>query len=571
MVTRRNLLKLGAGIGAGLVMPLGLKYSPVFAANASGIPKNPALLTKYLDPLPIPAVMRPTRVFTFVQPSGLLTPVTQYAVAMTQFTRQLHQSMAPTTLWGYNGSYPGNTIETTVGSFVLVKWANNLPLTHMLPVDKTLHGADMGAPEVRTVVHLHGGHVPSASDGLPETAYASGGFAEYLYPNEQDGATLWYHDHALGATRLNVYAGLAGFYIIRDLNEASLNLPSGNFEVPLLLQDRMFDTADQLYYPSVGVEPGVHPQWVPEFFGDTAVINGKVWPFMQVEPRKYRFRILNGSSARFYNLGLSNGNPLTTITLQQIGSDGGLLNAPVTLNNILMAPAERCDVVIDFSAYRGQTLTLTNNAAAPYPGGVIGVDAPALPELMQFRVTLPLSSPDTSGVPVVLGAVPKLLSLDAALTRDITLEERQSPLNKPLESLLNGMHYHEPATETPAIGTTEIWRFINLTADTHPMHVHMVQFQVLERRPFDVAHYLATQTIGLGGMGAGATGTIIFTGPPIPPDPNEAGWKDTVRANRGEITSIIARWEHYPGKFVYHCHILEHEDNDMMRPIEVLP
>jgi len=562
MVTRRQFLQLSAGLGAGIIMPLSMKYSPVFAANASGIPKDAMLLTKYLDPLPIPHVM---------QPSSIARGMPQYAMAMTQFAQQLHQNMAPTIVWGYNGSFPGDTIETMVGRPIQVTWTNELPLTHLLPVDKTLHGANMDAPEVRTVVHLHGGHVPSESDGLPESWYTYGGSVKCTYPNEQAGATMWYHDHALGITRLNVYAGLAGFYILRDPREDGLRLPRGRFEIPLLIQDRTFDTSDQLYYPNVGVVPGVHPQWVPEFFGDTSVINGKVWPFLDVEPRKYRFRLLNGASARFYNLGLSVTNASTTVGFQQIGSDGGLLRAPVALNNILMAPGERCDVVIDFSAHVGETITLTNDAVAPHPMGLVGIDAPALTELMQFRVILPLSSLDTSRVPERLMEIQRLVIRDAVVTRDITLEERETPFEEPLIAMFNGMHYHEPVTETPKIGTTEIWRFINLTGDTHPVHIHLVEFQVLERRPFDVAYYLATQTVGPDGCGAGATGQILFTGPAIEPDLNERGWKDTVRANPGEIISIIAKWEHYPGKFVYHCHILEHEDNDMMRPIQVLP
>lgn len=561
MVNRRKFLQLGAGVGAGMVLPLGLNYSKLFAATATGILKDASLLIKYLDPLPIPALM---------SPSGSINGTPQYIIAMTQFTQQLHQLMAPTTLWGYNGSYPGNTIAATMGKKIQVNWTNNLPLTHMLPVDKTLHGADMGAPEVRNVVHLHGGHVPSESDGLPENWYVPGGSANYLYPNVQPGTTLWYHDHALGITRLNIYAGLAGFYIINDPNEDKLNLPKGKFDIPLLIQDRSFDTADQLYYPSVGVVPAVHPQWVPEFFGDAAVVNGKVWPYLEVEPRKYRFRCLNGSSARFYNLGLSDGLVTATTQFQQIGSDGGLLVAPVSLRNILMAPAERCDIVIDFSGQTGKTLTLTNNAAAPYPNGVIGVDAPAIPELMQFRVTLPLSGADTSKVPGTLGNISKFTSKDAVVTRDITLEERLTPLNVPLTSLINGKHYLDAVTETPKIGTIEMWRFINLTGDAHPIHVHLVQFQIIERRPFQVNYYIATQTVGPDGVGAGPTGQLVFTGPAVKPDLNERGWKDTVRANPGEVTSIIAKWEHYPGKFVYHCHILEHEDNDMMRPIQVM-
>lgn len=304
----------------------------------------------------------------------------------------------------------------------------------------------------------------------------------------------------------------------------------------------------QLFYPSHGVTP-VHPVWVPEFFGNTALVNGKVMPFLNVEPRKYRFRILNGCNARFLRLSLDSAQPFI-----QIGAEEGFLPRPVQLMEILVAPAERADVILDFQGMAGQTVTLTNNAPAPFPGGG-GVE---LPLIMQFKVSLPLSSKDTSSIPSSLPALPPPPESSAVRTRDITLDEILNAQGISLTLLLNGMHFEAPVTEKPKLNTTEIWRFINLTMDAHPMHLHDVMFHVLDRRPFDVQHYKATRQ-------------LVFTGPPIPPDPNETGFKDTVKVYPGQIARLITRFTDFTGRYVYHCHILEHEDNDMMRPFEVIP
>ncbi len=528
---------------------------PLFAAD----PLDPSTLTKYVDPLPIPSVLEPV---------SLMGPgANHYEVTMTEFTQQLHSELAPTTVWGYNGTYPGPSFEIWKDRQITVRWKNHLPTDHLFTVDTTIHGAEPPNPYVRTVVHVHGANVPSESDGYPEAWFTPGHDALYTYPNHQQAATLWYHDHALGITSLNVYAGLAGFYLIRDRQEGRLNLPGGDYEIPIVIQDRSFYNNSELLYP--------HP-WEPEFFGNTAVVNGKVWPYLTVEPRKYRFRFLNGSNARFYNVKLlesdSIGNiiyigddPIPGPALYQIGTDGGLLTTPVKFNDpgnsmsprLLMGPAQRSDVVIDFKDYAGKFFVLHNNAKSPFKG----LDSPEedeepLPEIMLFKV---MATPvtDNSSLPSRLFPVPRIPEASAVMVRDLTLEEELDEFGDPIRLLLNGMRWDDPITETPQLGTAEIWRILNLTEDVHPIHLHLVMFQILDRQPFDVEHYEST-------------GEIIFTGPPVPPEPNERGWKDTFHAFPGEITRIIQRFLDYPGLYVWHCHILEHEDNEMMRPYEVV-
>src|ERR1043166_9300357 len=345
MVNRRTFLKVVASAGAGVALGGGgVALLRPWRAEAQSIGGS---LARFVDALPIPGVM---------SPSGTLDDVPLFKVAMRQFKQKLHRDLPRTTLWGYNGLYPGATFEARQGSPIAVRWTNELPTQHMLPIDFTLHGDEPGTPEVRTVVHLHGAKVLPESDGYPE-AWFTNGFARtgpffetktYHYPNDQPATTLWYHDHALGTTRLNVYTGLAGFYLIRNPVEDDLELPRGQYEIPLVIQDRFLNADGFLLYPVVDTEgdpdPRVPPVWIPEFFGDTVLVNGKVWPYLEVEPRKYRFRILNGSNARFYRLtlnestsgGTSLGRPGPAFF--QIGTDGGLLPSPVRLTDILIAP-----------------------------------------------------------------------------------------------------------------------------------------------------------------------------------------------------------------------------------------
>jgi spore coat protein A len=395
-----------------------------------------------------------------------------------------------------------------------------------------LHGAETGFPEVRAVVHLHGGRTPADSDGYPEHWITPGQSALSFYPNNQDAAMLWYHDHAMGINRLNIFAGLLGTFIIHDDTEAAFNLPAGQYEIPLVLYDRMFDRGGQLYYP-VAANPA--SPWISEFFGDVMLVNGKIFPYLEVEPRKYRFRILNGANARFFRLTLGNDQPF-----HQIGTDLGLLPAPIELKDLLLAPAERADIVIDFSGRSGEAIALKNE---PF-------------DLMQFRVRRGRTQ-DTSTLPTRLRPVVKIPESQSVRTRMLTLIQRTDLVGNAMTMLLNGSRWSAPITEKPILNSIEIWSLINLTDDAHPIHLHLVCMQILDRRRFDPFTY---QTAG----------RLRFTGPPVPPEANEAGWKDTVRANPGMVTRIIMRFESYTGRYVWHCHLLEHEDNEMMRPFEVV-
>lgn len=272
------------------------------------------MLKKFADPLPIMKTIRPT---------SCIQQVPCFEVTMKETFQKLHRDLPPTKVWGYNGQYPGPTFHVWKHQPIHVLWKNELPDRHFLPIDTTVHGAEKKQPEVRTVVHLHGGVTPDTSDGYPE-AWFTRHFKKvgpyfshrmYTYPNHQDAASLWYHDHAMGITRLNIYAGLSGMYIVHDENEARLNLPCGPYDLPLIIQDRSFREDGSLYYPSRPNQPETAPtpSVIPDFYGDTILVNGRVWPYLNVEPRKYRFRILNGSNARFYRFSLSNGAPFIQI------------------------------------------------------------------------------------------------------------------------------------------------------------------------------------------------------------------------------------------------------------------
>lgn len=516
-------------------------------------PSIPTTIPKYVDPLPLPAVLSPKHTHNGYD---------YYEIVMQKIQQQLHSAFNPTTLYAYEGVYPGPTIEAKKNLPVKVKWINDLPVEeHLLPVDTTVHGAEPDKPKVRTVVHLHGGHVPPESDGYPE-AWFTNGFAQvgpnfttqvYNYPNIQRATMLWYHDHALGITRLNVYAGLAGLYFLRDKFEESLNIPKGKYEVPIVIQDKSFNSDSSLFYPSGpdNPQPGLpFPSILPEFFGNTILVNGKVWPYLEVEPRKYRLRFLNGSNSRFYRLKFN-----VPITWVQIGTEGGFLENSVPLTELLLAPAERADVIVDFSTLNGQSILLTNDAPTPFPSGD-SVDPDTTGQIMQFRVTLPISRPDTTEIPNKLLPIERLNPSNAKKVRDLALVESTDQYGR-LMLLLNGLMWHDTVTEKPQLNSIEVWNLINPTPDNHPIHLHLVQFQILNRQPFNVDHYMAT-------------GEIIYTGPPIPPDPNESNWKDTVRTDLGMVTRIIAKFDDFTGLYVWHCHILEHEDHDMMRPYEVI-
>lgn len=419
------------------------------------------------------------------------------------------------------------------------------------------------APAVRTVPHLHGSRSRSESDGLPEKWFTPGRSVHYHYPNSQPAATLWYHDHAVGITRLNVYAGLSGFFLLRDEQERGLNLPSGAYEIPLLLQDRTLDDQGQLVYSpthedGVKLPPGV---WGPEFFGELPVVNGAIYPYLNVEARRYRLRLLNGANSRFFNLFFNLAKSPTDIpslvSFHQIGTDGGFLPKPLVLNKLLLGPAERADLIVDFSALEGQTVTLSNNAATPFPGwGAMQAQHAALNELMQFHVKIPLAAKGKAHDLPASMAFAKLDETASVVSRNLVLSERLDPQGRSLGLYINGKGYQDPVTESVKLGSTEKWCFINTTDDAHPMHLHLVQFQILQRQGFDTAAF--------------RNGVLKLVGAPRAPQASEAGWKDTAVVYPGEVLTILVRFEGYTGRYVFHCHMLEHEDNDMMRPYEVV-
>ncbi|MGA2297364.1 MAG: multicopper oxidase domain-containing protein [FCB group bacterium] len=562
----------------------------------SKTPLDPTTLTKWVDSLIIPPIMLPFS-------------TNYYEVGMYQITQKLHSQLPPTTVWAYGTSkatahYPGYTFEVTKGVPIQVKWTNNLvdsignPLKHLFSVDQTLHWADPldsgktfshYTGPVPTVVHLHGGETESYSDGGP-LGWFTPGFQikgpqwhqdTYTYHNSQPATTLFYHDHALGMTRLNVYAGLVGFYIIRDNNDTiASKLPKGDYEIPLAIQDKMFYTDGSLAFPDSGVNPDTHPFWNPEFFGDVILVNGTVWPHLDVEPRKYRFRVLNGSNARFYDISFSNNMPFT-----QIGTDGGYLPSSATMTNLLMAPAERTDLIVDFSKIpMGTNIILMNDANAPYPDGDTAVPQTTA-QIIQFRVNKPLKGVDNSVTPGIMRPIP--LPGNISKTRILALYEVEGD-NGPLGSYLDGKMWDYTITETPKVGSSEIWKIVNLTDDAHPIHIHLVQFHLIQRQKFDRDGYTKVYD-SLNPVIPVPMDAPYYTVPIeqflinniINPNPNEMGVKDTYVVYPEEVTTFAIKFAPQEGEkfpfdptvgpgYVWHCHILDHEDNEMMRPYKLV-
>jgi spore coat protein A, manganese oxidase len=538
-ITRRKFLQRSSKLATTLAAAKSGLLSAIAQTHAVAS-MAPALdvntLAQFVDPIPIPEIaqhqgFRPSP----ADPKG---SVPFYRIQAQSIVSKVHRDLQPTRFWSFGPSTPGPTFETRAGEPLLVEWANALPNEHFLPIDRTIHGAETDKPAVRTVVHLHGAKTASESDGYPEDWIVPGKSSLYYYPNQQDSAMLWYHDHALGINRLNVYAGLLGAFFIRDGVEDALNLPKGKYEVPLILYDRLLTRDAQLLYP---VSPDPESPWVPEIFGNAILVNGKLFPYHEVEPRRYRFRVLNASNARIYRLSLSENASATDVPFHQIGTDQGLLPAPVPLTNLEIAPGERADLVVDFSEHRGKQMLLKSGAFV----------------VMQFRVSSQKVT-DSSSLPATLRPVPKIPESQAVQTRLLTLDEYVNTAGNPVMLLLNASHWKMPVTEKPVLGSTEIWTLINPTNDTHPIHLHLVRFQILDRQPYEPWLFQTKRQ-------------LHFLGPPKPPGPNEAGWKDTVQAHSRMVTRIIVPFEGFTGRYVWHCHILEHEDNEMMRPYEVIP
>lgn len=502
---------------------------PIAPAQQQAI--NASILAPFVDPLPLPPVARPSGSRPHPLQPGETVPV--YRIGMRERMLKVHRDLPATRMWCFGNSFPGPTIETLSGSAIFVDWENQLPSRHFLPIDHSLEGAGPGVPDVRAVVHLHGGRTPPESDGYPENWTVPGQTQTCFYPSGQDAALLFYHDHSMGINRLNIYAGLLGFFIVRDPREDHLHLPSGAYEIPLMVSDRLFSGDGQLFYP---VSPDPARPWVPEVYGDAILTNGKLLPYHPVEPRKYRLRLMNGSNARFFGFGFSN-----RAAFQVIANDQALLAAPVETHRLPLAPAERADIVVDFAPFAGSNLELVSDAAP----------------ILQFRIAKQ-AAPDRSGVPAALHtSASELRESDAVRTRRLTLDEHMDKVQQSMGMLLNKTPWMAPVTEKPELNTTEIWELVNLTEDAHPIHLHLVRFKILDRRPFDVFAYMAS-------------GVVRFNGPARPPEPLESGWKDTARADPGMITRILVPFVGYAGRYVWHCHILEHEDNEMMRPYEIV-
>jgi spore coat protein A len=563
MFSRRRLLQFGGGLAAGLSLPPLPARSHGVVEKKAGSPT----LQKFVDPLP---PLSPLATDRALDGSPL------YEIAARAVRLPLHRDLPPTLLWAYGGQFPGPTIAARRGQRIFVRWLNEIADGEFLlpqAFDAHLHGTHHGEPPTKLVTHLHGAVVRPDSDGHPDAWYTAA-FARrgaewshetYEYPNGQDACTLWYHDHAMGQTRLNVYAGLAGAYLIRDDEEDALGLPVGAYELPLIIQDRSFAPDGMLTYPvSEAAGTAEHPgPWMPEFFGDTILVNGKVWPHCEVEPRRYRLRVVNGANSRFYRLRLSDGRPFL-----QIGTDQGLLPAPVELRRLLLAPGERADVVVDFRGARA--IRLLNDAPAPFPKGE-APDPRTTAQVMEFRVTRPLAGPDLSRLPATLRPLIPL-SPQGATQRLMAIREYKDAKDEPMIVLLNGRKWDAPITIRPRLGDTEIWHMINTTEDAHPMHLHLVRFQVLDRQPFDARGYLRAWKAERPGEGPDPVPVAPHQrGRPRLPPPQERGWKDTVRVDPGEVVRIIARFDGFVGKYPWHCHMLEHEDNEMMLQFEVVP
>ncbi len=582
-----------------------------------------------------------------------------------------------TTVWGYQGKVrlldgtilpsfansPSATFEATAGVPMNVTWRNNIDVPQFLPVDPTIIWADPANPTPGTmriwqppfpafpgifsdgigttlnaqtpvplVTHVHGLEVQSYSDGGPDEWFTYDGIhgpgystnssladtpgneAVYYYPNEQQPTTLWYHDHALGMTRLNVMSGLAGYYLLRDSPATTTittptatnfdqyltqHFPYGVSEIPLAIQDRSFYANGELWFPTVGINPAIHPYWMPEFFGNTIMVNGKTWPNLDVTQGWYRFRVLDGSNARFYTLSLKDQTTLLKLPFTVIGTEGGYLQQAVTMNSMTIAPGERYDILVDFSAIPvGTKILVENKAKAPYPAGA-QADPQTTGQIMQFTVKATSANPGAAA-PILpaslnptlsLGAFPTLAAPPATQRRVRTLFEVMGPLG-PLMVTINGQLWDGVLTETPKNGTTEDWIIVNLTGDTHPIHTHLATFQLVSRQSFKASKYmtdwLALNTAGgmppfpVGYVPISLDPTLYIQGKATPARPNEMGWKDTVQMNPGEVTIIRIRWTSQDGSaypfdptqgpgYVWHCHIVDHEDNEMMRPYQVLP
>jgi FtsP/CotA-like multicopper oxidase with cupredoxin domain len=635
MITRRELLQRGALGGAALLVPWSVRTGT--AEAAMGLKSYVTDLRPFLPPV-----------------------VTGDSIKMTLQARQvaLHKALAGVNVWGYvadggdpdpHRTYLGPSIVVPKGQTTQVDFQGAFdPATtpaHLFAasIDKDVldpYVVDRNFGDLRFMTHLHGGYVTDANDGNPfatEHEHEAGpqGLQRVTYAPQDRAAFLWYHQHAHGITHLNVMAGLAGAYIVADEQDpvvesspgsgvSTEGFPAGEYMVPLVLQDRLIADG-QLSYPPA--------PWVPEFFGDTILVDGAVEPFLAVSSRRYRFRVLNGSNARFYDLQFSTGDTLSRVapTMWVIGGDGGLLPKPEQVSSLVLAPGERADLIVDFGPFSGLTKTPTDTVLlrnTPLPTGMVS-PAPSAPTVMRFHVT-PTSAPDPSFDPAATTfsasdqPLAQLAGTDVKRKRTMILEEIMGAAG-PLGVIINYRSFEgrpvagpQPMSGYPfdldpakarqledivPNGDVEDWQFVNTTADSHPMHLHLVQFGIVQRQKLDTNAYMADLAVlhacGDDPAAAIASGLLSpkakFDDPSalmpgnrlladnyllpgvktVPITPEETGWKDTIRAHPGEVTTIRAKFDttrlnvSEPQKYVVHCHILEHESNSMMRAYQV--
>lgn len=644
LMSRRNLLKSTTALAFGSLAAR-IPGAAAQTATQSTDPLDPTLIRRFAMELPNP--LSPT--FPGVRP--------QAPQSVTMSINETRQTLGvlknghtlSTPVWGYgvvgaNSAnptrvyFPGPTFEVDKGVPLKVTFRNDLlGVANPMPVDTTLDWANPGSVgglvPVPTVAHLHGAQSQYLSDGLPDAWNTPNDLRTgrlfnkpYRYENAQEAAHLWYHDHTRGITRTNVYMGLAGHYFIRDENEKALQashvLPRYPYEVPVVLQDRQLDSLGNLLYPaSDPANPFLpRPTHLPEFFGDIILANGITWPRMNVEQRKYRFRLLNGSDSRFYALRVQReqsvsgspsrprGQPLKILV---IGNELGLLNSPVEsywfsppdptvvptaapntpgggisqADTLLIAPGERFDVIVDFTDVPvGSRLLMWNFAASPYNGQVAdNVDytdptAGLSDRVIAFDVIR--RDPRVPNATVALGTPLRRTSATPPLTmpqragakvRKILLVEGTDTFGR-LQTMLGTVgpnpvtqgtfNFADPPTERPVVGQPEIWEFHNTTADAHPIHMHLVDFRVLDRQPFSGRLLPKTNTDGSNGN---TLSRVVLSNPIIPVEAWQAGKKDTVVAYPGYVTRVLVNFTR-AGEYVYHCHILSHEDHEMMRP-----
>ncbi|KAL6847815.1 hypothetical protein ACP4OV_021943 [Aristida adscensionis] len=566
---------------------------------------DPRGLEKFVDELPD---MPRLRGYGVAEDGRLVAG--NLTIGMYDTTWKFHRDLPATRVFAYGTSkaaatVPGPTIEAMQGVPTYVTWANHLPPRHFLPWDPTLAAAEprRGVP---AVVHLHGGVQHSSSDGHSLAWYTSAHAAtgplfpaaaapSYAYPNRQPPGNLWYHDHAMGLTRVNILAGLMGAYrLASPAEEAPLNLPAGEaLDRNLVLFDRDFLADGSLFMNRTGNNPDVHPQWQPEYFGGVVVVNGKAWPRLRVRRRRYRFRILNASNARFFRLSLSGG-----LRFVHVASDSVYLAEPVATARFLLAPSEIADVVVDFASSDASEAVLSDDAPAPYPGDP-GEKAEAV-AVMKFLIEAPPepgkkeTERDPSSVPAALMPhYPRPDAGEAVRTRRITMYEyTKNGTDAPTHLYLNARSYMEPVTETPMEGTSEIWEVINLTDDNHPLHVHLAVFAVLEQRSLRRVDAFRECMVRRNDARACELGRHLAGGKRHAVPRQERGWKNVFKVRPSAVTRMLVRFKPLaavasseseaeaesgfpfdvttgPG-YVYHCHILDHEDNEMMRPMKIL-